>query len=204
MTFSQILRELERLKQELEPAYNMPLMERDILKGKLSELYLLLTRETNRQEAPYSDVKEPEGMMPSAKEDIPVISTPVEESSSVPSPPPPKKDSSLDYKTLVEVFLEKDTAPKVPKEDNTVLGKVSQSRITDLKRAIAMNDRFIFIKELFKNDFEAYNRCINDLNECMEGEKARNYLHSLHLQYQWDEEEDIVKYFVSIINRKFS
>lgn len=206
MTFSQILQELDKLKIALENNPALPLIEQDILKNKLSELYLLLSKgvDTPQGRSNYNEPVVQPPHQPPLRESTPPepVSAPTKPAPA--EPMPPKKDTGVDYRTLADVFLEKDTPPKQGfKEDNTLLSKISQARITDLKRAIAMNDRFIFIKELFRNDFEAYNRCINHLNEYTEAEKARDYLASLQTDYQWDEQNDVVKHFVSIVQRKF-
>ncbi|MDR0363523.1 MAG: hypothetical protein LBH92_00645 [Bacteroidales bacterium] len=115
-----------------------------------------------------------------------------------------KAKREMDYRNLTDILLNKspNIKPDV-KEDNTVLGRFSNAKITDLKRAIAMNERFIFIKELFKNDFEAYNQSINDLNIAADMAEAFNRLNQLKSQYGWDDDNEVVCRFISLIERKF-
>ncbi|MCL2041499.1 MAG: hypothetical protein FWG84_05595 [Bacteroidales bacterium] len=116
---------------------------------------------------------------------------------------PQKKPLNVDYKSLVDKFLEKESEKPTAPEDKSLLSKMSQAKITDLKRSIAMNDRFIFIKELFNNDFDAYNRYINALNGCKSMEQAEQYLAQLKNQCEWDESNETVQHFLSLIGRKF-
>jgi hypothetical protein len=104
----------------------------------------------------------------------------------------------------VDTFLEKEPPTKqtLP-EDQSLLSKMSHTKIVDLKRSIAMNDRFIFIKELFKNDFDTYNRSISDLNGCENMQQAEQYLAQLKQQYEWEEENETAQYFIALIGRKF-
>jgi hypothetical protein len=163
MDFYGIIKKINELRKELEQI-SLSAIEKDIIKTKISETYLLLFEE---QEVVQEKI-------------------------------------NVDYKTLVDTFLEKEPSAKQPLPENqSVLSKISQTKIVDLKRSIAMNDRFIFIKELFKNDFDTYNRSINDLNGCETLQQAEQYLTQLKQQYEWDETNETVQYFLALIGRKF-
>jgi hypothetical protein len=100
--------------------------------------------------------------------------------------------------------LEKEPSKPSATDEQSLHSKISQTKIVDLKRSIAMNDRFIFIKELFQNDFDTYNRSINDLNGCETMQQAEQYLAQLKQQYEWDEGNETVQHFLSLVGRKFS
>jgi len=176
MDFYGIIKKINELKNELE---QLPLsdIEKDIIKSKISDIYLYLFEKQEVAPAMYTPMAEPQ----------------------IPKETPP----NVDYKSLVDTFLEKEPAKQTATEDHSLLSKMSQSKIVDLKRSIAMNDRFIFIKELFKTDFDAYNRYINDLNGCESIEQAEQYLSQLKNQYEWDEKNETVQYFLSLVGRKF-
>jgi len=205
MDFYCVITKIDELKKELKQMV-LSTIEEDIIKTKLSELYLLLFE---KQEVKKTQTSYP----PTQKETI------VEEDtkdfshphSTINTPHQPdeqetqqRKPSNVDYKSLVETFLEKEPVKQPSTEDQSLLSKLSQSKIVDLKRSIAMNDRFIFIKELFNNDFDTYNRYINDLNSCQNMEQAEQYLSKLKNQYAWDEENETVQFFLSLISRKLS
>jgi len=197
MYFYSIIKKINDLKQELE---QIPLsaLEKDILKSKVSELYLLLFEKQEAGQPLQNEIpveKKTAAFVP----DTTINSTqqsPEQETQ-------PKQPLNVDYKSLVDAFLVKEPAKQHPTEDQSLLSKISQAKITDLKRSIAMNDRFIFIKELFNNEFDTYNRCINDLNSCENIEPAEQYLSQLKKQFEWDDENETVQYFNSLIRRKF-
>ena len=172
MDFYSIIKKINELRNELKQV-SLSAIERDIIKTKIAETYLLLFEETT--------------------DDNPAIASIAKQSD----------DQKIDYKSLVDTFLEKEPAKPTAAEDKSLLSKMSQAKITDLKRSIAMNDRFIFIKELFKNDFDAYNRYINALNGYQSMEQAEQYLVQLKNQYEWDESNETVQHFLSLIGRKF-
>jgi len=180
MDFYSIIKKIDELKKEVEQI-SLSAIEKDIIKTKISETYLLLFEKQVITPTPTVD-----SLL--QKETI------IEE----------RKQINVDYKSLVDAFLEKGPSKQPPVEDQTLLSKISQAKIVDLKRSIAMNDRFIFIKELFKNDFDTYNRYINDLNGCESMAQTEQYLFQLKNQYQWDDENETVQYFLSLISRKFS
>lgn len=206
MTFEDITQLFNLLEENLETAANRSAIEREILKKRICDLYLqLIDAKTTpdasvflapaQEEPPAAVFEPPIDPFPQTEPAFVDDFQPVEEN---------KMEEDLDYKNLTDILLNKTPQTKTDnKEDKTVLGRFSNAKITDLKRAIAMNERFIFIKELFKNDFEAYNRCINDLNTAAGMEEASSYLAQLKRQYDWDDENEFVCRFISLIERKF-
>ena len=196
MDFYSIIKKINELRNELK---QIPLsaIERDIIKAKISETYLLLFEET-------TDVHYEDNIIANCEERSKTQSDDNDEQSDILyTHQQQKKPLNVDYKSLVDKFLEKESEKPIATEDKSLLSKMSQAKITDLKRSIAMNDRFIFIKELFKNDFDAYNRYINALNGCQSMEQAEQYLAQLKNQYEWLEENETVQHFLSLIGRKF-
>ena len=206
MDFYSVIKKIDELTKELEQAAFSP-VEKDIIKSKISETYLLLfeKQEVEKQPPAKPPVVElpiavPTIAEPPIQKEIPTISVPQQP---VELEIQPQKPLNVDYKSLVDTFLEKEPPKPTLAEDQSLASKMSQAKIVDLKRSIAMNDRFIFIKELFRNDFDAYNRYINDLNGCVSMEQAEQYLAQLKRQYEWNEENETVHYFLSLIGRKF-
>jgi len=193
MDFYGIIKKINELRKDLEQV-TFSDIEKDILRSKISETYLLLFE---KQEVPSYPMAEPPAQQPEQPVQPPVQKDPVVEEKKQPLP------LNVDYKSLVDAFLEKEPAKQVVPEDQSVLSKISQTKIVDLKRSIAMNDRFIFIKELFKNDFDSYNRYINDLNACETMQQAEQHLAQLKRQYEWDEANETVQYFLTLVGRKF-
>ncbi len=80
-----------------------------------------------------------------------------------------------------------------------VLGENIRARCTDIQSAIGINDRFLFIRELFNNNAEAYKATLNKINTAASFSEAEQ-----QLQFQnWDEENPVAVQFMEIVKRKF-
>mgnify|MGYP003664728416 FL=1 len=70
---------------------------------------------------------------------------------------------------------------------------------------IGLNDRIAFVKNLFNNNQEDYNRVISQLNTLKSGDEAKNFINSMvKPDYNWSEKEELEIRFMEIIERKFS
>lgn len=88
---------------------------------------------------------------------------------------------------------------------NDALGeRLQTSPISDLREAIGINDKFIFINQLFKGDMERYNRILDELNGFSSLKGAQTYLTELAVQYQWNTEDPAYLKLADMIERKFS
>lgn len=87
------------------------------------------------------------------------------------------------------------------KSSKTVVSSKLQSiPIADINKAIGINDKFLFTKELFNSNPKAYKQTIDELNKAESYTFALNYLEST---FDWDFESDVVTDFIDIIKRKF-
>jgi len=73
--------------------------------------------------------------------------------------------------------------------------------ITDLMSAIALNDRFTFIRELFKNDKKDFENAMDALNNAGSFNSAYNLMMQ---QYDWDMNDEAVQLLLSVVRRKYS
>jgi hypothetical protein len=73
--------------------------------------------------------------------------------------------------------------------------------IKDLSKAIGVNDKFLFIRELFDGNKEHYHEAIQLLNEIPDYEEAENYLKET---FDWNWEAPVTKKFIELIKRKFA
>ncbi len=78
------------------------------------------------------------------------------------------------------------------KTDKSIGLKMLHNPIKDLKSAIGINEKFLFINELFKGNMKAYNDSIINLNDSESYDKAFEYLDKLKNDYKW--EDDMVAY----------
>lgn len=76
--------------------------------------------------------------------------------------------------------------------------------VKDLKKAIGINDRFLFIKELFRGDEVMYERSIKTINSFSIYPEAEYWIkRELKLKLAWDEMTAAVKQFDQLIKRRF-
>lgn len=77
--------------------------------------------------------------------------------------------------------------------------------IKDLKKGIGVNDRFLFIKELFRGDEVMYERSIKTINGFSIFPEAEYWIkRELKLKLGWNDSNEIVKQFDQLIRRRFS
>jgi hypothetical protein len=88
--------------------------------------------------------------------------------------------------------------------DNSIGNKMQQSHITDLKSAIGINDKFLFINELFKGDLASYNRAIENLNFCHSKQEALEKLNDLRYQFNWSENTGSYLRLTDFLKRRYA
>ena len=126
-----------------------------------------------------------------------------------------KKDSvdlfSLTEKeTLADKFKEtqksiRPLADKIANEkpDKTLADKIGKSSIVNIKNAIGINDKFLFINELFKGDIQEYNKTIEKLNSYSELGECTIFLEEMKMKFNWAEKPDAYQKLEDLLIRKF-
>ena len=70
---------------------------------------------------------------------------------------------------------------------------------------IGLNDRIAFVKHLFNNEQEDYNRVVSQLNTFKSEKDAKNFINTMvKPDYNWSENEELENRFLEIITRKFA
>lgn len=80
-----------------------------------------------------------------------------------------------------------------------IKSKKTQEASEDIRNLIGINDKFLFIRELFNGDSNAYSQTIEELNNTNTLIKAEKIIQS----HKWDKEEESTKLFFELLNRKF-
>jgi hypothetical protein len=77
--------------------------------------------------------------------------------------------------------------------------------VKDIKKAIGVNDRFVFINELFRGDEVMYERSIKTINGFDIWPEAEYWIRrELKLKLSWQETNQIVKQFDQVVKRRFA
>lgn len=92
------------------------------------------------------------------------------------------------------------------KEDVVEVGhRLTDSPVRDLKRAIGVNDRFVFISELFRGDEVMYERSIKTINGFRILPEAEYWIErELKVKLGWDETKPVTRHFYQLVKRRFS
>jgi hypothetical protein len=75
--------------------------------------------------------------------------------------------------------------------------------IDDLKKGIGLNEKFMYIRELFENEHQNFTNEITALNNQMNIEQANELLTEMIHQRQWDTKNEYVASFLMTVYRRF-
>ena len=92
------------------------------------------------------------------------------------------------------------------KENRTeVMHALKDTPIRDLRKGIGINDRFVFISELFRGDEPMYERSIKTINSFNIYPEAEYWMNrELKIKLGWDDTRETVKHFYQLVKRRFS
>ena len=77
--------------------------------------------------------------------------------------------------------------------------------VRDLRKAIGVNDRYLFINELFRGDEVAYERSIKTINSFSIFAEAEYWIQrELRVKNGWDAGNEMVTQFYQLVKRRFS
>ena len=82
---------------------------------------------------------------------------------------------------------------------------LKETPIKDLRKAIGINDRFLFINDLFRGDEVMYERSIKTINSFNIYPEAEYWIsRELKIKLGWDNELPVVVQFDQLVKRRFS
>lgn len=87
--------------------------------------------------------------------------------------------------------------------DNTLASKLQQKSISELKTAIGINDKFLFVNELFGGSMEKYNRSIENLDDMKTLNGTLIYLNELKVELQWNNSNEAYQKLLNLVHKKF-
>jgi len=92
------------------------------------------------------------------------------------------------------------------KENRTeLMHSLKEAPIRDLRKGIGINDRFVFISELFRGDEPMYERSIKTINSFNIYPEAEYWMNrELKIKLGWDDTKEIVKHFYQLVKRRFA
>lgn len=128
-------------------------------------------------------------------------------------PPVPKEETppavpAIKQKEVNEIVLF-DESPSINEQlkagQKEVAHKLNEAPVKDLKKAIGINDRFVFINELFRGDETMYERSIKTINNFTIYPEAQYWMErELKIKLGWNDKSAVVQDFYSLVKRRFT
>ena len=87
--------------------------------------------------------------------------------------------------------------------DKTVATAATRQPISNIKSSIGINEKFTFLKDLFKNNVNDYNEALDKLNNFDSYSDAEDYFQDLKSKYNWDSEGKSFQGLADLLNRRY-
>lgn len=101
--------------------------------------------------------------------------------------------------------LEESLNDKLKQGKTELVEILKETPIKDLRKAIGINDRFLFINELFRGDENMYERCVKTINSFNIYAEAEYWIsRELKVKLGWDNNNPTVQHFDQLVRRRFS
>lgn len=108
--------------------------------------------------------------------------------------PPTERAESAVQETLGDRMMQ---------EDHSLAAKLQQNPVRDLRSVIGINDKFLFVNELFGGSMEKYNKSIDNFNDLKTLNGAMIYLNELKIELQWNSSNEAYRKLSDLVARKF-
>ncbi len=215
MTEDEFQNENLSLKEEI--THEADTQDVDESESRLEELIVYISKEEEENEVVEDEIPLKENDITPSEEQIPDTPASKEE-------PSRKMEVSQQEPTVskVETLFGDEVIEKTPsgkgktnvrslndllqeqRDEKSVLSKIQQTKIDDLAKAISINDKFLFIKELFRNQAEEFSKTIHTLNRCKTIDEAFEEIERLKQFYFWDSTSVAYLTLCDLIRRKFA
>jgi hypothetical protein len=94
---------------------------------------------------------------------------------------------------------------QLKRDEGEVATMLEESPIRDLKKAISINDRYLFINSLFRGDETMYERSIRTINGLNIYPEAQYWIQrELKVKLSWEENSEPVILFDQLVKRRFA
>ncbi len=122
----------------------------------------------------------------------------------------PKDKKGKQGKLLADQFVQEDNSlhSRVAgkNQDKSIGLRLQRQPINSLKQAIGVNEKFLFINELFGGNIKVYHDVIDRLDQFTNAAAAFDYLNQLTVEFGWDESKNTatVETLATYVERRFS
>lgn len=105
--------------------------------------------------------------------------------------------TSSSNKSIFEKFADEKSG------DNSLANKLSKTKIKDLVNSIGLNEKFLFINELFEGNSAKFNEEIQVLNTQNTGADAMQYFQQLQQKNNWEKDSKVYEKLKDLIERRY-
>lgn len=92
----------------------------------------------------------------------------------------------------------------LPRQGKVLADTFTGGKIQDIRKAIAINDRFRYIKSLFRGDESLFERSVKTINNFNILQEAQYWMQrELVIKLGWNEEDELVQHFYQLVVRRF-
>ncbi len=216
--------ELCVLLENLKRTGNLSLIEKDITLEKLRQMYVLVNKlesfdnihgpsPVKKEVPPTAEPEKQSNVVPPThpelnqeKEDVAEVETntgkeePLSISEEQNQGTAEKKKSNTvgDKYQGSRNFMNEHISANHPSKD--ISGKLQSKKVDDIGKAIGLNDKFLYINELFNGDSVLYKQTIESLNNTDDLDTA---ISMLQTKFNWDRDDENALKFMDIVKRKF-
>jgi len=85
------------------------------------------------------------------------------------------------------------------KTENNLSSKLQTAPLNSISSGIGLNDKFLYIRELFGSDNVLYNNAIKHLDSADSLKDALNYIHQ---NFDWDEKNETARKLIHLVHRR--
>jgi hypothetical protein len=94
---------------------------------------------------------------------------------------------------------------KLKSEVADLKSAINDTPVRDLRKAIGVNDRYVFINQLFRGDEVMYERSLKTINGFRILPEAEYWMErELKVKLGWDENREATRHFYQLVKRRFS
>ena len=94
---------------------------------------------------------------------------------------------------------------KLKQNKPELIERLKETPVKDLRKAIGINDRFVFINDLFRGDEAMYERSVKTINGFNIFAEAEYWINrELKVKIGWRNDNETVKHFDQLVKRRFS
>lgn len=173
----------------------------------IQDLSLLLRIELNEIILQPVNIQAPSIIQEEEEEEVKEsLSTPVEAQPSIETAKPVKATDAPSAITSINDLFQKnektlnDKLKSIPEEPNPYTGP----RIQDLRKAISLNEKYLYIKELFESNAAEFTQVIETLETFNSLAEAQEFIQNKFKDFpSWTEENPYYKEFLSLLNRRY-